>query len=423
MKNLFRFIIAVTVFCFLPHAIKAQWVKTSYSAGNSVYSLATDGNNIFAGSLEGKVFVSNNNGVGWTSISNGLPIYAPPHGSPIRSVFINGNNMFAGPQMHGLFISQDNGQNWKHIDATAFDKQSIFCIIQFGSNLLIGTSNGGVFKSMDFGNTWTNMIGPKTVLSLAAQGSTVLAGTTGEGIVSSSDNGTTWTSSNSGINPLPQDVYAVAISGQALLAGVTGGLYRSTDNGANWVMVTNGLQIGLQNPTILSLVSNGSNVLAGTEGQGIYLSKNNGESWVPFSQGIQQPFTVYAVIIAGAYIYAASFESGIWKRPLNDVVTSVGNENARLPESYLLEQNYPNPFNPSTVINYQLPVYGRVELKIFDVLGREVSTLVNEEKSPGKYQVQWNGTNSFGNFVSSGIYFYRLTSGKFTEIKKMVLIK
>ena len=102
--------------------------------------------------------------------------------------------------------------------------------------------------------------------------------------------------------------------------------------------------------------------------------------------------------------------------------TAVNNGN-KLPAEFKLEQNYPNPFNPSTVINYQLPVYERVELKIFDVLGREVSILVNEEKAPGKYEVQWNGTDSSGNFVSSGIYFYRLTAGKFAEIKKMVLIK
>ncbi len=88
------------------------------------------------------------------------------------------------------------------------------------------------------------------------------------------------------------------------------------------------------------------------------------------------------------------------------------------PQSYVLNQNYPNPFNPVTKINYALPKSGLVTLKIYDVLGREVMTLVNEMKSAGNYSIDFNGTN-----LSSGIYFYSLKSGDFTAVKKMTLIK
>ncbi len=86
--------------------------------------------------------------------------------------------------------------------------------------------------------------------------------------------------------------------------------------------------------------------------------------------------------------------------------------------SYSLSQNYPNPFNPSTVINYSIPKSGLVTIKIYDVLGREVTTLVNEQKSAGNYFVQFSGSH-----LSSGIYFYRLTAGSFTQTKKLVLLK
>jgi hypothetical protein len=86
--------------------------------------------------------------------------------------------------------------------------------------------------------------------------------------------------------------------------------------------------------------------------------------------------------------------------------------------SFFLSQNYPNPFNPSTIISYQLPVSGDVTLKVFDVLGREVATLVNEEKQPGVYEVEFVASQ-----LSSGIYFYTLEAGEFRDTKKLILIK
>ena len=91
---------------------------------------------------------------------------------------------------------------------------------------------------------------------------------------------------------------------------------------------------------------------------------------------------------------------------------------ADIPTDYALKQNYPNPFNPSTTITYQIPKDGFVTLKVYDVLGREVATLVNKTKQAGKYSVEFSS-----NQLSSGTYFYRLTSGDFTEINKMLMIK
>lgn len=91
-----------------------------------------------------------------------------------------------------------------------------------------------------------------------------------------------------------------------------------------------------------------------------------------------------------------------------------------IPKEYSLCQNYPNPFNPTTVISYQLPVAGNVTLKIYDVLGREVATLVNEVQQAGKYNVQLSADNYH---LSSGVYIYRINAGKFSEEKKMLLLK
>ena len=88
------------------------------------------------------------------------------------------------------------------------------------------------------------------------------------------------------------------------------------------------------------------------------------------------------------------------------------------PNSFLLYQNYPNPFNPNTTIKYNIPEQSFISIKLFDVLGREVRTLVNEEKAIGNYEVDFEAFN-----LPSGIYIYRLQAGDFIETKKMVLLK
>jgi DNA-binding beta-propeller fold protein YncE len=101
-----------------------------------------------------------------------------------------------------------------------------------------------------------------------------------------------------------------------------------------------------------------------------------------------------------------------------DVVTAIEDEQKAIPIDYHLFQNFPNPFNPKTTIRYGVLKSSKVTLMVMDLLGRKVATLVNEFKSAGNYQIDWNGSAQ-----PSGIYFYRLQAGRFTEIRKMVLMK
>ncbi|MCK9409606.1 MAG: CHRD domain-containing protein, partial [Bacteroidetes bacterium] len=94
-----------------------------------------------------------------------------------------------------------------------------------------------------------------------------------------------------------------------------------------------------------------------------------------------------------------------------------------VPADYLLSQNYPNPFNPSTRIEFSLPQQVLVSLKIYDVIGREVATILNEEISAGRFAVEWNGKNRFNQPAASGVYFYQLTAGQFAQSRKMILLK
>ena len=111
--------------------------------------------------------------------------------------------------------------------------------------------------------------------------------------------------------------------------------------------------------------------------------------------------------------------SDIWiGTPPDELISSVTLADAHVPAAFALEQNYPNPFNPSTTIQFSIPLRGKVVLRIFDILGREVTTLVNEEHDPGTYRVNWSGVN-----VASGVYFYRIDCGSFVKSAKMILLK
>jgi len=112
--------------------------------------------------------------------------------------------------------------------------------------------------------------------------------------------------------------------------------------------------------------------------------------------------------------------NGYFKVAISSLNTIVDNDTEL--KSYLLHNNFPNPFNPTTVIKYDIVKSINVSLKIYDVLGNEIATLVNEEKQPGNYEVEFQSAVS-NQQLASGIYFYQLRAGEFVQTKKMVLLR
>ena len=100
------------------------------------------------------------------------------------------------------------------------------------------------------------------------------------------------------------------------------------------------------------------------------------------------------------------------------IITNINDKQKIIPTTYILSQNYPNPFNPSTTIEYAIPKTSFVTLKIYDILGTEVRSLVNEEKNLGSYQINFDASS-----LASGIYFYKIQAGSFVQTKKMILLK
>lgn len=194
-----------------------------------------------------------------------------------------------------------------------------------------------------------------------------------------------------------------------------GGIFRSTDNGDNWVQVNN----GLTNLFVRSLtISQYGQIFAATNG-GLYSSTDNGENWTSMNEGLFNVHLNSIIIDQGGYLFVGALISGAY-RSINPI-TAVEDE-PMFVSQLTLYQNYPNPFNPSTKISWQSPVDSWQTIKIYDVLGNEVSTIVDEYKTSGSYEVVFN-TSSIKHHPSSGVYFYQLKSGDFIQTKKMILLR
>ncbi|MBS1494034.1 MAG: T9SS type A sorting domain-containing protein [Bacteroidetes bacterium] len=133
------------------------------------------------------------------------------------------------------------------------------------------------------------------------------------------------------------------------------------------------------------------------------------------------PTFLYKITTAGNYHYVCLPHA---PDMAGDIIATVSgiNEITSIADVFSLAQNYPNPFNPTTKINFSIPKAGFVSLKVYDILGNEVSNLVNENLSSGTYSVDFNAAST-GNALSSGVYFYRLQSADFTEVRRMYLVK
>ncbi|HSR17839.1 MAG TPA: T9SS type A sorting domain-containing protein, partial [Ignavibacteriaceae bacterium] len=156
----------------------------------------------------------------------------------------------------------------------------------------------------------------------------------------------------------------------------------------------------------------------------IFYSTNGGESWS--SQLSPTTNLIYSVHFTSQNSGWAVCSQGTLLHTTNGGITFVEEDLDELPSDFLLSQNYPNPFNPTTNFEFSIPTgrnkwisnFGLVSLKIFDILGREVATIVNEELPAGSYKYQWNAVG-----LASGIYFYQLKAGDFVSTKKLILMK
>lgn len=372
----------------------------------------------------------------WQQIS-GLP-----YNSRTWGIYPKGDSLYVCNDL-GLYISPNAGQSWvKKSDI-------IFNTITSKNNFLLGGgrygTQKGIWKSFDGGSSWTQTgMEDRVINSIKYNGEYNYVGTDW-GLYRAVNNEYSWWKSKDSVM-----VYDIAVNGSNVFA-VCGKIYRSTNNGNNWTVVkdTNGfrciatdgvniyvgssgesysrgvwkssnngntwVRIGLSDSYVYSIAITGNYVIAGTSNNGVNVY--NGTIWFNRTQGLPVPNSAIPLVVSNNYIYTGvignSPEYSTWKRSISNTI-DVKKISSEVPSKFELLQNYPNPFNPSTTIRYQISQSQFVNLRVFDITGKEIAVLVNEKQSAGTYEVRWDASK-----YSSGTYFYRLND----VTRECILIK
>lgn len=392
------------------------WQATN-GPGGGVQALAADPNgDVFAGTANGGVYRSTDNGNTWVQTNTGLTT------TYVNSMAVDASgDIVVGTAGGGVFISTNSGASWTQ---TALNNIHATCLATNANTIYAGDGFwcSGIYHSTDKGASWTNLTSI-CVNGIALNSKGVIFATSGTGgAYRSTDGGATWQQIDAGLTDNGTAIVIDATDrifvGTAtnIYTGVQGGgVFRSTNGGDLWSQVNSGLSAN----QIQSLALNGSgNIFAGAiAGKGIFYSTDAGNSWTNISSGISDTSsTVGALVVNKAgYVFAAVGDT-VYRSV--GTVTSIKEPLPLVASRFLLSQNYPNPFNPSTTISYQLPTNSLVVLKVFDVLGREVQTLVDERQTAGNHSVKFSATN-----LPSGMYFYRLQAGTYHDTKKLLLLK
>jgi hypothetical protein len=313
-------ILCVCVLIFIQGMVlHAQWVRTSGLSGPTdiyanVRALAVlEDTNIFAGTLLENVFLSTNDGTGWTSFNYGLTY------SDIFTLTVSGTNLFAGTWYGGVFILYDDCTTWTAA-GTGLVNTGVNALVFSDVYLFAGTGGYGVYRSIDYGASWTAVNSGLTntnINALAASGTNLFAGTYGAGVFLSSDNGLNWTAVNSGLTCA--NINALAVSGTNLFAGTYGGgAFLSTDNGTSWTAVNSGLTTA----DVRAFAVCGTNIFAGSWGDGVFRSTNNGANWTAVNSGLT-PNQIYAFAVSKKNLFAGTYHNGVWRRRLSELIVPV----------------------------------------------------------------------------------------------------
>jgi photosystem II stability/assembly factor-like uncharacterized protein len=354
-----------------------NWVSLTGAGSdrlNSVYFIDSDTGWIVGN--DGKIFKTTNGGTSWLPQISGVT-------DPLYSVyFINSSTGWISGEDNTILKTTNGGSNWIFLQGV-FPKSV--------ESIYFTDDNNGCAAGIDYNGS--NYFGV---------------------IIKTTDGGTNWTNQWSG-NWLFSIHFTDSNNGWAVGYGV---ILKTTDGGVNWNPQISGTSYGLYS---VHFSDSNTGWAAGVDGDpypGIILkTTDGGMSWDVQISVVDT--VLYSVHFADLNNGWAVGDNGTILHTTNGGATFVEEEQIdEIPTEFLLSQNFPNPFNPSTKIQYSVPQSFKVRIKVYDILGNEIETLVNEEKPAGTYELTWNALN-----LPSGIYFYKIQAGSFVETRKMILMK
>ena len=368
-----------------------------------------------------KIYKTTDGGVTWPTV------YTSTTNRPQEIQFLNESTGYVYDDANGIFIKTNNGgSNWieiptgyggnYHVENFYFIDENIGFL---GHNINIyKTTNGGVNWNIVFNYSY------EIIAITFINSNTGFASSPGV-ILKSTDQGNSW--QTKALDSLNVHIRKFCIinsnlvygGGQAnLYQGYLPKMYKTSNTGDNWILMPT------NSPALLSgICFIDSSIGYNANGPGIYYTTNSGLTWGLQYQSIGAA-TVNDICFLNPLTGYAGGQTGTGiLKTTNGGLTPVQFLADEVPKNNKLLQNYPNPFNPSTKIKFDLPKLSNTKLIIYDVLGCELATLVNEQLKPGTYEVEWDGSN-----FASGIYFYQIViedaeRSRSVETKRMILIK
>ena len=385
-----------------------SWSQVDTALGNGVtYGLYFHSQNssiylikhiIGSGFFGGLLYISSDNGNSWDTFDGLSDIYLDWIGvSPFdeNEIYVKERYFFPAGLFDTVYRTTDGGINWEPITnfpSSSHGRSVTFNLSLIDSGTLYSSADDNLiftyfFKSTDKGISWYNISKPPAVgKELITDPNTPNRIFIFPGYHLTEDDGYTWT---------------VADSGLSDVSSYLSFYIDPSDKTTFYNLRKDGLYVTKNDPIYWQLVE-------GTDTLPLNLGSQG------FSGGDIGNLRNVVIDTTTKTIYVGTAK-GLYKKNL---VTAIKDNKVSLPSEYILYQNYPNPFNPITTITFQIPKASFVTLKVYDVLGIEIATLVNEELEAGKYEIDFIVRD-----LSSGIYFYTFRSGSFVKTKKMVLIK
>ncbi len=423
----------------------SQWIPAATPDGGGITDICVldDGRVIVTTSSYnwpngqmGGIRLSTSSGASWQNVLNAYNA---------RTLYLGASGkMFASgwlyPSNEGLYVSTNSGQNWtQNYFGNAND--NVFSIVsKDNDNTVFFGSRFGVWRSIN-GGGWqflNNGIPLNTAvydLDVSRSGNYIAAGTS-KGLYVTSNNGANWIRVT-GIPPLDSIYSARFINYESpykeeiLYAGTSdGGLYQAMDEFISATLVETFFGVisdiegfaDLDNSFIgLVMRPSGADNLINP---GFAYSTNRGVSWTQNNNGLPSSPIMSALTYqkqgSNIQYYAGLFENINGGAKVYKMNSPIGIQqiSSEVPNAFSLSQNYPNPFNPMTKIKFNVVKASNINVTVFDVLGRHITTLVNEKLNAGTYETEWNA-----NSMPGGVYFYRVEADDFTETKKMILVK
>lgn len=445
----FVLLLAILTTFFAFNYSYSQWTLAGQVSGAGTFPSISvvDQNNVWiaGGSNTPAVFRTTNGGTNWLPVgTTGMSLDLFCVWSPNANTAFVGNGGAAGGAGGNatFYKTTDAGATWTPVASTggsaAFFNGIVFSktMPSFGIAQSDPPTGAGqpyyVSVTTDGGATWNVTNPPGLSGAASAQNSIVVvdnmyygfglnAGTAR--VYFTTNGGANWTVGNLGITGSFISGYAMSsnkLNGIAASNASLPNIARTTDGGLTWTSVSVGTGVTGYATCKWIEGTNTCYVSAAAGATGVVKkSTDAGATWTTMSTSGLTGITHMEFVKVGTtvYGYAATGNGAILK--VTDVVTGVEPINSSVPSDFRLDQNYPNPFNPTTTINFSIPKASKVTLKIYDALGKEVTTLVDEFKNAGNYSTDFTA----GSNLNSGIYFYTITADNFTDTKKLMLVK